>query len=157
RSLSISEYSTVKSPPVPKMLEMPNWRWIYEHFILPEELELHSAAMKSYTESLTSYVLSALREEILAKWSGAIGFKWNYYDAYAISAFRQMHPSGLGSIEQFYSYAQKGLGLGATVLAAKAKAKIQSTGVNPFLFLSKVSGDAQGSGTTLIAKLNASE
>ncbi|MDQ6891914.1 MAG: DUF4157 domain-containing protein [Acidobacteriota bacterium] len=157
RSLSITEYFTVKERSVSKLLTMPDGTWIYEHFVLPEETQLHSAAMKSYTAHLTSYVLAALQQSVLDKWAAATAFRWNAFDAYAISAFRGTHPSGLGSVEDFYNYAPKGLALGSGLMAAKVKAQLQTTGVNPYLFLSKVSDDVQKLGPGLINQLNASE
>jgi hypothetical protein len=157
RSLSISEYSAVKSKAVSKLLKMPDRSWIYQHFILPEEIELHTAVMKSYTGNVTLHVLAELQHGVLEKWSAATGVRWPYFDAFAISSFRTTHPSGLGSIEEFYNYAQKGLGLGAGLTVAKIKAQIQTSGVNPYLFLGRVSGEAQGIAPNLIKQLNADE
>lgn len=157
RSLGITEYSTVKKRSISKLLKMPDIPWLYGHFVMHEEVPLHTAAMKAYTTGLTAYVLASLGQAALDKWLTASAFRWSYFDAAAISAFRKSHPSGLRAIEDFYNYAPRGLALGATLSAAKVKAGIQTSGVNPYLFLSKVSADAQAIGPNLINQLNASE
>ena len=136
---------------------MPDRAWLYEHLIHPEETDLHSAVMTSYIANVISYVLAELQYKVLEKWSGALGLKWAAYDAYAISAFRAQQPSGFGSVEELYNYAQKGVWAGLGVDAAKAKSKIGSTGVNPFLFLARISTEAQGMGPNAIKELNAAE
>jgi hypothetical protein len=157
RSLSISHYSAVKSKAVPKLLKMPDRAWIYEHFVLPEETALHSAVMKEYTENLTSYVLASLQHSVLEKWAAASAFRWPYFDTYAISVFRNTYTSGLGSVEDFYNYAQIGLGQAAAVTAARLDAQIPSSGANPFLVLIRLSTEAQGLGPKILTQLNAAE
>ena len=157
RSLSITDYSAIKSKSVSKLLKMPDRQWIYEQFILPEETELHSEVMRAYTGNVISNVLAELQHNILEKWSSATLIKWGYYDAFAISSFRLQHPSGLNSVEDFYNYSLRGAGLGASLLKIKLDKNIFTTGVNPYLFLSRVSADAQGTGPNLVTKLNAAE
>ncbi len=157
RSLNLTEYSTVKTKVIPKLLKLPDRPWFYEQFVTPEEVPLHTSAMKNYTGSLTAFALASLEKPIFDKWAESTNFKWNAFDAYAISSFRLTHPSGMGSVEDFFNYAQKGVGLGASLLALKAKAQVQSSGLNPFLFLARISSEAQQIAPTLISKLNAAE
>lgn len=155
RSLGIDQYSTIKSRNISKLLKMPEREWIFEQFIMPEETELHSPEMQAYTGNVVSSVLAEFQHVVLEKWSSATGVKWPRYDAFAISSFRLTHHSGLGSIEEFYNYAQRGAGLGAGLVALQVDAKIQSGGLNPFLFLSGVSEEAQGIGPGLLKEQNA--
>ena len=157
RSLNLTEYSTIKTKAIPKLLKLPDRPWFYEQFVSPEEVQLHTSVMKTYTGNLTGFALASLQKPILDKWIESTSFNWNAFDAYAISSFRLTHPSGMGSVEDFFNYAQKGVGLGASLMALKAKAQVQSSGLNPFLFLARISTEAQQIAPTLISKLNAAE
>jgi Domain of unknown function (DUF4157) len=157
RSLTITDYSTIKSRTFAKLLKMPSRAWIFEQFVMPEEVSLHSDAMNAYTSSVTAFVLASLEKAVFDKWTTATAMPWGAYDAFAISRFRMQHPSGLGSVAEFFDYQSRGVGFAAGVGAQKIKAHIASSGANPFLVLARLSGDAQGLAPPLLKSLNAGE
>ncbi|MBK6828969.1 MAG: DUF4157 domain-containing protein [Chitinophagaceae bacterium] len=147
-SLNLVNYSLVKNQLVPVLdrKEMPDKKWIYSKFIMPEEIDLHSTSFSLYTEYFTSYSSSAFQRELYRTWVEATIIKWFSYSTAAISHFRMVYPDGLHNIEQFYQFESRGIPQGLGSLLNAVFHGYMAGGANPFLILAKASENAREKG-----------